>query len=52
MAQPRRIAGYPAYYMLKFFSWLRIVKNLKPLPERIRDKDRIADTDPSEGKKF
>jgi stearoyl-CoA desaturase (Delta-9 desaturase) len=29
------------YYLLKIFSWLRIVKNMKPLPDRIRDRDLI-----------
>lgn len=29
------------YYLLKVLSWLRIVKNLKPLPDAVRDRDRI-----------
>jgi stearoyl-CoA desaturase (Delta-9 desaturase) len=28
------------YYLLRLFSLFRIVKNLKPLPERVRDSDR------------
>lgn len=30
------------FYMLKFFSLFRIVKNLKPLPDNIRDRDRLS----------
>ena len=30
------------YYLLRLLSWLRIVKNLKPLPDAVRDRDRIA----------